>query len=96
MRRVNVITNMLWMQNLAAGSFISHTGQCKPFDDEADGYCGAEGMAFVFLKRVGDAITDGNPILATIPATAVYQNLNITPLFVPNEPSLPFLFRNFI
>lgn len=93
---VNIITNMLWMQNLAAGSFISHTGQCKPFDDEADGYCRAEGMAFVFLKRMADAVADGNPILATIPATAVYQNLNITPLFVPNEPSLSFLFKQVI
>ncbi|KAG6361743.1 hypothetical protein INS49_009971 [Diaporthe citri] len=93
---VNIITNMLWMQNLAAGSFISHTGQCKPFDDEADGYCRAEGMAFVFLKKMADAVADGNPILATIPATAVYQNLNITPLFVPNEPSLSFLFRDVI
>ncbi|KAI1171386.1 hypothetical protein F4777DRAFT_593828 [Nemania sp. FL0916] len=91
---VNIITNMLWMQNLAAGSFISHTGQCKPFDDKADGYCRAEGMAFVFLKKMADAIADGNPILATIPATAVYQNLNISPLFVPNEPSLSFLFES--
>ncbi|KAI0124996.1 hypothetical protein BJ170DRAFT_673048 [Xylariales sp. AK1849] len=93
---VNVITNMLWMQNLAAGSFISHTGQCKPFDDDADGYCRAEGMAFVFLKKLSDAIADGNPVLATIPATAVYQNLNITPLFVPNSPSLSQLFKDVI
>ena len=48
---VNVITNMLWMQNLSAGSFLSHTGRCKPFDDNADGYCRAEGMASVFLKK---------------------------------------------
>nr|APX43978.1 polyketide synthase [Pestalotiopsis microspora] len=93
---VNVITNMLWMQNLAAGSFISHTGQCKPFDDAADGYCRAEGMAFVFLKKLSDAVADGNPILATIPSTIVYQNLNITPLFVPNAPSLSHLFKNVI
>ncbi|XXG95999.1 hypothetical protein Hte_002276 [Hypoxylon texense] len=91
---VNIITNMLWMQNLAAGSFISHTGQCKPFDDAADGYCRAEGMAFVFLKKLSDAVADGNPILATIPSTAVYQNLNCTPLFVPNSPSLSHLFKD--
>lgn len=93
---VNVITNMLWMQNLSAGSFISHTGQCKPFDDEADGYCRAEGMAFVFLKKLSDALADSNPILATIPATVVYQNLNCTPLFVPNAPSLSLLFKDVI
>ena len=80
------------MQNLSADSFISHTDQCKSFDDDADGYCRAEGMTFVFLKKLSDAIVDGNPILATISATAVYQNLNCTPLFVPNSSSLSHLF----
>ncbi|MCJ1472277.1 hypothetical protein MMC13_000924 [Lambiella insularis] len=93
---VNVITNMLWMQNLSAGSFISHTGQCKPFDDDADGYCRAEGIAFVLLKKLSDAIADSNPILATISATAVYQSLNCTPLFVLNSPSLSRLFKDVI
>ncbi|RYP73018.1 hypothetical protein DL771_003886 [Monosporascus sp. 5C6A] len=88
----NTVTNMLWFQNLSAGSFVSPTGQCKPFDDGADGYCRAEGLAFVFLKKLSDAVRDGNPVLATIPSTAVYQNQNCTPLFVPNAPSLSLLF----
>lgn len=91
---VNNITTMYWMQNLAAGSFLSPTGQCKPFDDSADGYCRGEGLALVFLKKLSDAIADGNPILATLPATAVYQNQNCTPLFVPNAPSLSRLFKD--
>ena len=91
---VNIITNMLWLQNLAAGSFLSPTGQCKPFDEDADGYCRAEGVAFVYLKKLSDAVRDGNPVLATIPATAVYQNQNCAPLFVPNSPSLSQLFKD--
>ncbi|KAH6850662.1 hypothetical protein B0I37DRAFT_428876 [Chaetomium sp. MPI-CAGE-AT-0009] len=90
----NTITSMLWFQNLSAGSFVSPTGQCKPFDDAADGYCRAEGMAFVFLKKLSDAVRDGTPVLATIPSTAVYHNQNSTPLFVPNAPSLSMLFRD--
>ncbi|KAJ6119125.1 hypothetical protein N7523_003405 [Penicillium sp. IBT 18751x] len=90
----NTVTNMYWFQNLAAGSFVSPTGQCKPFDDDADGYCRAEGAAFVFLKRVSDAVRDGNPVLATISSSAVYQNQNCTPLFVPNSPSLSRLFKD--
>jgi 3-oxoacyl-(acyl-carrier-protein) synthase len=90
----NTVTNMLWFQNLRAGSFVSPTGQCKPFDDEADGYCRAEGLGFVFLKKLSDAVRDGNPVLATIPSTAVYQNQNCTPLFVPNVPSLSVLFTD--
>ena len=90
----NSVTNMMWFQNLAAGSFVSPTGQCKPFDDNADGYCRAEGLGFVFLKKLSDAVRDGNPVLAVIPSTAVYQNQNITPLFVPNAPSLSLLFAD--
>lgn len=92
----NIMTNMQWMQNLSAGSFLSPTGQCKPFDADADGYCRAEGIAYVFLKKLSDAKADGNPVLGTIRATAVYQNLNVTPLFVPNVPSLSLLFKDVI
>ncbi|KAJ5452007.1 hypothetical protein N7445_000190 [Penicillium cf. griseofulvum] len=93
---VNVMTNLQWIQNLSAGSFLSPTGQCKPFDADADGYCRAEGVAFVFLKKLSDAQAAGNTVLGTIRATAVYQNLNITPLFVPNVPSLSQLFKDVI
>ncbi|KAJ5733691.1 hypothetical protein N7493_002477 [Penicillium malachiteum] len=90
----NTVTNMNWFQNLAAGSFVSPTGQCKPFDDNADGYCRAEGAAFVFLKKLSDAKRDGNPVIAKIASSAVYQNQNCTPLFVPNSPSLSHIFTD--
>ncbi|KAL5342471.1 putative polyketide synthase [Aspergillus crustosus] len=91
---VNVLTNLQWTQNLAAGSFISPTGQCKPFDAAADGYCRGDGIAYVFLKKLSTAIADGNTVLGTIRATGINQNLNTTPLFVPNVPSLSTLFNN--
>ncbi|MCJ1414495.1 hypothetical protein MMC32_000822 [Xylographa parallela] len=91
---VNVLTNLQWTQNLAAGSFISPTGQCKPFDTDADGYCRGDGIAYVFLKRLSTAVADGNTVLGTIRATGVNQNLNSTPLFVPNVPSLSTLFKD--
>ncbi|GAE00035.1 hypothetical protein ATEG_07661 [Paecilomyces variotii No. 5] len=90
----SIITSMLWHQDMAAGSFLSPTGQCKPFDDDADGYCRAEGFGFVFLKKLSDAVREGIPVLATIPSSAVYQNQNSTPLFVPNAPSLSLLFKD--
>ncbi|KAF5549508.1 polyketide synthase [Fusarium mexicanum] len=93
---VNVLTNLQWTQNLAAGSFISPTGQCKPFDSTADGYCRGDGIAYVFLKKLSTAIADGNTVLGTIRSTGINQNLNTTPLFVPNVPSLSTLFNNVI
>lgn len=89
----HVMTNPLWFQNLAGASFLSVTGQCKPFDAKADGYCRGEGVAAIFLKKLSTAMTDGDQIIGVIPATAVQQNQNCTPIFVPNVPSLSDLFQ---
>ena len=92
----NIMTQPLWFQNLAGASFLSPTGQCKPFDAAADGYCRGEAIAAVFLKKMSLALEDGDQILGTIPASAVYQNQNCTPIFVPNAPSLSGLFRKVV
>lgn len=89
----HVMTQPAWFQNLAAGQFLSPTGQCKPFDAAADGYYRGEGVGAVFLKRMDRAVADGDSILGVIAATAVQQNVNCTPIFVPNAPSLTELFR---
>ncbi|KAL8907697.1 MAG: hypothetical protein Q9207_001266 [Kuettlingeria erythrocarpa] len=92
----NIMTQPLWFQNLAGASFLSPSGQCKPFDAAADGYCRGEAIAAVFLKKMSLALEDGDQILGSIPATAVYQNQNCTPIFVPNAPSLSDLFRKVV
>ncbi|KAI1170697.1 putative polyketide synthase [Nemania sp. FL0916] len=88
----HVMTSPLWFQNLAGASFLSLTGQCKPFDAKADGYCRGEGVGVVFLKKLSAAVADGDQILGVVAATAVQQNQNCTPIFVPNVPSLSDLF----
>ncbi|RHZ67843.1 hypothetical protein CDV55_101318 [Aspergillus turcosus] len=93
---VNVMTSPEWYQNLAGASFLSPTGQCKPFDAQADGYCRAEGVGAVFLKRLSTAIKHGNQILGVIAGSAVYQNQNCTAITVPNALSLSDLFRDVV
>lgn len=90
----NVITDPLAFQDLAAAGFLSPSGQCKPFDDRADGYCRGEAVGFVFLKRLSDALADGNQILGCINSSAIFQNENHTPIVVPNSPSLSGLFKH--
>lgn len=68
----NVLTNPDFTAGLDRGHFLSRTGNCKTFDDDADGYCRGEGVATVILKRVEDAIADGDPIQAII--SAAYTN----------------------
>ncbi|KAM0804922.1 polyketide synthase [Usnea florida] len=93
---VNIMTSPEWFQNLAGASFLSPTGQCKPFDIKADGYCRGEAVGAVFLKKLSLAVADGDQILGIIGSSAVYQNQNCTPITIPNAVSLSGLFGHAI
>ncbi|KAG8410814.1 polyketide synthase [Metarhizium acridum] len=69
---VNVLTNPDIFAGLDRGHFLSTTGNCKTFDDDADGYCRADGVGTVILKRLEDAIMDKDPILAVL--NSAYTN----------------------
>lgn len=45
---------------------ISKSGRCSPFDNKADGLVVGEGSGIVVLKRLGDALEQGDYIYATI------------------------------
>lgn len=67
---LNVITNPDIYCMLSKGHFLSKTGQCKVWDKEADGYCRADGIGSVVIKRLEDAEADNDNIIATIVAGA--------------------------
>lgn len=62
----NILTNPDNWAGLDRAHFLSHTGNCNTFDDGADGYCRAESVATVLLKRLEDAELDHDPIFGTI------------------------------
>jgi acyl transferase domain-containing protein len=62
----NVLTNPDMTAGLDRGHFLSRTGNCKTFDDTADGYCRGEAVATGILKRLDDAIADKDPVEACI------------------------------
>jgi acyl transferase domain-containing protein len=49
---------------------ISPDGSCKSFDAEANGYARGEAVTALYVKRLDEAIRDGNPIRAVIRASA--------------------------
>ncbi|KAK8018590.1 hypothetical protein PG991_007780 [Apiospora marii] len=55
-----------WLSNL---HFLSPDGKCYPFDHRANGYARGEGLAVIILKRIDDAIRDGNTVRAVIRST---------------------------
>lgn len=50
---------------------LSKTGACRPYASDADGLLMGEGIAAVALKRLSDALRDGDRIYATIRSVGV-------------------------
>ena len=62
----NVMTNPDKFAGLDRGHFLSSTGNCNTFDDGANGYCRADAVGTVVLKRLEDAEADNDPIRGVI------------------------------
>jgi acyl transferase domain-containing protein len=55
----------------APGGIMSPDGHCRAFDAEAAGTAGGSGAGAVVLRRLEDALRDGDPIRAVIRGSAV-------------------------
>ena len=93
---VSVFTSPYFYQNLSSASFLSPTGASKSFDASANGYCRGEGVGLVVLKRLSQAIADGDTVLGTILATSVRQSSNKLPITIPYSASQAALYRKLL
>lgn len=63
---------------------LSPSGECRPFDDGADGYVRGEGAGIIVLKRLSDAIKEGLPVHAVIAASAINHDGKSNGMTAPN------------
>lgn len=67
----NLILTVDQHMNTAKLGVLSPTSTCHTFDESADGYGRAEAVSAIYLKRLSDAIRDGDPVRAVIRSSAV-------------------------
>ncbi|KAF9884961.1 hypothetical protein FE257_000871 [Aspergillus nanangensis] len=71
---VNLVLTVDQHMNTAKLGVLSPTSTCHTFDASADGYGRAEGVGAVYLKRLSDAIRDGDAIRGLIRSSATNNN----------------------
>ncbi|KAL8777970.1 MAG: hypothetical protein Q9213_007622 [Squamulea squamosa] len=93
---VNAISSIDDYLDLGKAGFLSATGQCKPFSNDADGYCRAEGVGLVFLKSLDQALRDNDQILGVVCGSASNQGGLSSSITVPHSPTQIALYRKLL
>ncbi|KAL8729534.1 MAG: hypothetical protein Q9181_004967 [Wetmoreana brouardii] len=93
---MNVLTNPDIFSGLSRGQFLSKTGNCQTFDNEADGYCRGEAVASVILKRLEDAEADKDNILGVILESATNHSADAVSITHPHAPTQEYLYKQLL
>ena len=81
---VNLLLSPVITRSFDVAQAMSPTGRCHAFDASADGFVRGEGCGVVVLKRLTDAVADGDRVLAVVRGSAVNQDGRSNGLMAPN------------
>ena len=90
---VNLMLSPSLTEMLSMSGALSPDGRCKAFDAQANGFVRGEGCGVVVLKRLSDALSDGDRVLSLIRGSAVNQDGRSTGLTAPNVLSQQAMLR---
>ncbi|MCV7441819.1 3-hydroxyacyl-[acyl-carrier-protein] dehydratase FabA [Mycobacterium paraense] len=82
---VNGASDLLLHVGFTALQALSRSGQSRPFHRGADGLVPAEGAAILVLRRLEDAVADGDGILGVIRAVGLSNDGRGQGLLVPSQ-----------
>jgi myxalamid-type polyketide synthase MxaE and MxaD len=81
---VNMVLSPFVMTMASETQALSPDGRCRTLDARANGFVRGEGCGMVVLKRLSDAVRDGDHIRAVIRGWAVNQDGRSSGLTAPN------------
>ncbi|RYP17054.1 hypothetical protein DL765_004753 [Monosporascus sp. GIB2] len=87
------IASLQMQRGLARARFVSPTGQCRPFDSEADEYCHAEGCAAFVLKKRSTTLAENDRMVGVIKGTGVSHSGSADSITHPHAKTQQALFE---
>ena len=91
---VNLIMTPGATMSMTEQGVLSPDGSCKSFSADANGYARGEGITAVYIKRLDDALKNGDPVRAVIRATATNSDGKTPSLTVPSSDAQEALIRS--
>ncbi|MFF5251179.1 SDR family NAD(P)-dependent oxidoreductase [Streptomyces leeuwenhoekii] len=90
---VNVLLNPQGFAGFSGASMLSPSGRCRAFSAGADGFVRSEGGGLVLLKRLADALADGDRIHGVIVAGGTNNDGRTSGLALPSAEAQEALLR---
>ncbi|MFI5842718.1 type I polyketide synthase [Catenuloplanes sp. NPDC051500] len=90
---VNLILAEESTETAARFGALSPDGRCFTFDERANGYARGEGGVVVLLKRLADAVTDGDDVYCVLRGSGVNHDGADGELTAPSAPAQAALLR---
>ncbi|WP_280253385.1 type I polyketide synthase [Nocardia abscessus] len=81
---VEVLLDEMLFVTLSAAGVLSPHGRCATFSEDADGFVPGEGAALLMLKRLDDALADGDRVYAVLRGSAIGNDGHTMGITTPN------------